>query len=82
MSNMSTSSSITAFRVVFILWGILGFLVASLSIFGMLSSASVGVGTSAFIAAGMLYWIGGMVFFGVGDLLQKVSRQPSPIKVS
>jgi hypothetical protein len=37
----------------------------------MISSASVGVGTSAYVAAGMLYWIGGMVFFGIGDLLQK-----------
>jgi uncharacterized membrane protein len=65
-------SSITGFRVCFILWGILGFLIASLSIFSMISSASVGVGTSAYVAAGMLYLIGGMVFFGIGDLLQKV----------
>jgi hypothetical protein len=60
-------------RVCFVLWGVLGFVVASVSILGMLASTSVGVGTSAYVAAGMLYWIGGMAFFGLGDLIAKAA---------
>jgi len=35
-------------------------------------SGSIGVGTSAYLAATSLIWIGGMVLFGIGALLARM----------
>lgn len=50
--------------VLFVLWGIGGFVLVLVSIIGsgVLAAAMVG-------AAGGILWIGGMVFFGIGALL-------------
>ncbi|MGY4488341.1 hypothetical protein ACVWWR_007532 [Bradyrhizobium sp. LM3.2] len=51
----------------FWLWGIFGLLFNAGTLFGL--TGSIGVGTSALLAASALIWIGGMVLFGVGALL-------------
>jgi len=33
--------------------------------------SGVGVGTSAYVTVAMLYWIGGMVLFGLGSLIHR-----------
>lgn len=54
-------------RVLFFVWGFFGLLFNSVTYLGL--SGSVGVGTSTYIALGMLFWIGGMILFGVGSLV-------------
>ena len=51
----------------FWLWGIIGLLFNAGSLMGL--TGSIGVGTSAYLAATSLIWIGGMVLFGIGALL-------------
>ena len=53
--------------VFFWLWGVVGFFINAL--FFLSIPSSVGVGTSAYIAACLLFWIGGMLFFGLGALV-------------
>jgi uncharacterized membrane protein len=48
-------------------WGVIGLLVNTGSFLSL--SGSIGVGTSAYMAAGLLYWIGGMFLFGIGALM-------------
>jgi hypothetical protein len=57
-------------KVLFWIWGVAGLLIGTLSLLTTITG-SVGVGTSAYISAGLLYWIGGMVLFGVGALMVK-----------
>lgn len=52
---------------IFWLWGVLGLLFNTVSFFGL--TGSVGMGTSAYITASSLIWIGGMILFGLGALL-------------
>ena len=64
---------------IFWLWGGLGFLVNAISFFGL--TGSIGVGTSAYLAAGSLLWIGGMILFGLGALISASSydfKRPDP----
>jgi hypothetical protein len=57
----------TFLAALFWIWGLLGLLINA---GGFLSlGASIGVGTSAYMAAGSLFWIGGMVLFGIGALI-------------
>jgi hypothetical protein len=56
--------------VFFWIWGIAGLLLNTVNYFAL--SGSVGVGTSTYVALGFLYWIAGMVLFGVGALMAKV----------
>ncbi|UPK40123.1 hypothetical protein IVB18_24570 [Bradyrhizobium sp. 186] len=51
----------------FWLWGVVGLLFNAGTLFGL--TGSIGVGTSALLAASALIWIGGMVLFGIGALL-------------
>jgi hypothetical protein len=51
----------------FWLWGFLGLIFNAGSLLGL--TGSVGVGTSAYLTATSLIWIGGMVLFGMGALL-------------
>jgi hypothetical protein len=44
-----------------------------------LASWLIGVGSSSFVSAVALVWIGGMVFFGLGSLLDKRARQHSAL---
>ena len=53
--------------VLFWIWGSLGLLFHAGSLFGL--TGSIGVGTSAYLTASCLVWIGGMVLFGIGGLL-------------
>lgn len=48
-------------------WGIVGFFVTFTYLLGLPNN--VGVGTSAYLAAVILMWIGGMFMFGVGALI-------------
>jgi hypothetical protein len=62
------------FTVFFGIWGAVGFII-NLANFGFASlSASIGVGTSAYLMAGILLWIGGMVLFGIAALLTPPPR--------
>ncbi|MET4294768.1 hypothetical protein ABIB06_006601 [Bradyrhizobium sp. LB8.2] len=51
----------------FWLWGVVGLLFNAGTLFGL--AGSIGVGTSAVLAASALIWIGGMILFGIGALL-------------
>ena len=53
--------------VLFWLWGGLGLFFNAGSLLGL--TGSVGVGTSAYLTATSLIWIGGMLLFGIGALL-------------
>ena len=53
--------------VAFYLWGFLGLLINGASFLAL--TGNVGVGTSAYLAAGNLLWIGGMVLFGLGAVI-------------
>jgi len=55
------------FSVCFWIWGILGLIGNTVNFFS--ATGSVGVGTSAYITMCILYWIGGMLLFGLGGLL-------------
>jgi hypothetical protein len=58
-------------KVMFVIWGGLGLLGNIVSTIELFAANSVGVGTSAYVSAMALIWIGGMVFFGLGALLFK-----------
>jgi hypothetical protein len=69
--------------VMFWIWGLLGWLASTISYFSL--TGSIGVGTSAYLAAGFLYWIGGMLLFGLGALLSGGSfdfMRPAPSDAS
>jgi hypothetical protein len=53
--------------VLFWLWGGVGLFLNAGSLLGL--TGSVGVGTSAYLTATSLIWIGGMLLFGIGALL-------------
>jgi hypothetical protein len=53
--------------VLFWFWGGVGLFFNAGSLLGL--TGSIGVGTSAYLAATALIWIGGMVLFGIGALL-------------
>jgi hypothetical protein len=57
--------------LLFWIWGICGFALVAIQaseVFGKLKDG-VGVGSSSFLAAIAVVWIGGMVFFGLGALI-------------
>ena len=62
-----TSAGRGFLSILFWLWGLVGLLFNAGSLLGL--TGSIGVGTSAYLAATSLIWIGGMVLFGVGALL-------------
>ena len=53
--------------VIFWLWGAVGLVFNAGALLGL--TGSIGVGTSAYLAATSLIWIGGMVLFGLGAVL-------------
>ncbi len=53
--------------VCFWIWGVIGLFFNTGNF--LTATGNVGVGTSAYNSMGMLYWIGGMILFGVGGLL-------------
>lgn len=57
-------------KVSFYVWGATGFAINCYSALYLVLASGIGVGTSAYFAASALVWIGGMVFFGLGSLLQ------------
>ena len=59
----------------FWLWGAAGLILVGMEIVKMMDklSTDVGVGTSSFSAAISLFWIGGMLFFGLGAMLSAAS---------
>lgn len=57
----------TAFTILFWVWGGVGLLINGFSFLGL--SGNIGVGTSAYLAASILLWIGGMVLFGFGAVI-------------
>ncbi|MCP3412726.1 hypothetical protein NLM16_01275 [Bradyrhizobium brasilense] len=64
-SSYGASKGVLA--VFFWLWGIVGLLFNAGTLFGL--TGNIGVGTSAYLTATCLVWIGGMVLFGIGALL-------------
>jgi len=64
-------------KLVFWIWGVGGLLICGLNYFSL--SGSVGVGTSTYMALGFLYWLGGIVLFGIGALAANV-RPPAVTK--
>jgi hypothetical protein len=57
----------TFFSICFWSWGTIGFLICTGNY--MTLHGSVGVGTSTYMALGFLYWLGGMMLFGLSALL-------------
>ncbi len=69
----------TALTIGFWLWGVVGLFGSTLFILTN-ATGTVGVGTSAYITMILLYWIGGMLMFGLGALLINASydfKRPS-----
>jgi hypothetical protein len=58
-------------RKAFVIWGFLGFIANSIIHIGLFSG-SVGVGTSTWASAVALMWIGGMIFFGLGAIIERI----------
>ena len=71
VTSAKIESLVTGMRVFlgfcFWLWGLIGLLINTVTYLGGMTG-SVGIGTSAYVTVGMLYWIGGMILFGVGML--------------
>jgi hypothetical protein len=67
-------------KVLFGVWGVLGFLVAILTMIPLWMETNMTVikaaGMGAYISCGMLFWIGGMVLFGFASLMQQQKPQP------
>jgi hypothetical protein len=57
----------TIFSVLFWIWGGAGFFLCTANYMSL--SGSVGVGTSTYMALGFLYWLCGMVLFGLAALI-------------
>ena len=57
--------------VLFWMWGAGGLILNTISFVG--ATGAIGVGTSAYLTVGMLYWIGGMVMFGIASLIHRSS---------
>src|ERR1700730_12035039 len=53
--------------VMFWIWGLGGLIAIGFEFMSI--PAGVGVGTSSYIAAQSVYWLGGMVLFGLGALI-------------
>lgn len=62
-------------KVMFVIWGGLGLLINTFNFISMLAP-SIGVGSSSFVSAMALIWIGGMVFFGLGSLVFRSQQHP------
>jgi hypothetical protein len=61
-------------QVAFMIWGILGLILSLFSLIGIVFSLEVGVGTSAYVSALVLIWIGGMLFFALGAIMNLMNR--------
>lgn len=74
-SPLPINGSIGAIRFLlgflFWIWGLGGFSFVAIDLVAMLGKLKegVGVGSSSFLAAVAVVWIGGMVFFGLGALI-------------
>jgi uncharacterized membrane protein len=70
-------SNVTGFRILFIVWGLLGFLLAAFSMTRLWSvdNGITAVALSTYVSCGLLFWIGGMTFFGFADLLAKTKSE-------
>jgi hypothetical protein len=63
---------------VFGIWGGVGLIISLASYSNASQSASIGVGTSAYLMVGLLLWIGGMILFGMAALLAE--RPPASVE--
>lgn len=61
-----SSGSRAFLKFCFWTWGIIGLLGNTINFLS--ATGMIGVGTSAYITMGLLYWIGGMLLFGIGAL--------------
>ena len=57
------------FKVLFFAWGWIGLLLNLIFVFVSFHKAVAGAGTSAFVTATEVLWIGGCTFFGLGALI-------------
>jgi hypothetical protein len=84
VAEWTTSAKIESSRgafcvVIFWIWGIFGLLVNTANF--LMATGNVGVGTSAYLTLGMLYWIAGMMLFGLGAIIPRSSydfKRPNP----
>jgi hypothetical protein len=65
-SNQSSGHGVLT--VFFWSWGLIGLFYNGGALMSL--TGSVGIGKSAFLSASALVWIGGMVLFGIGALLE------------
>jgi len=65
----------TILKWVFWIWGGVGLIISLVNYSSASQSASIGVGTSAYLMVGILLWIGGMVLFAIAALFAE--RAPS-----
>lgn len=66
--DQRTSGARTFLAGLFWLWGLGGMLIIGAE-FAVLFTGSVGIGTSGYVTAHCVFWLGGLVFFGIGALL-------------
>jgi hypothetical protein len=71
-----TGSAVGRFiwALLFWIWGMGGFVINSVLYLAL--QGNVGMGTSAYMALGFLYWIGGMLLFGLGALIARSLSNP------
>jgi hypothetical protein len=62
-----------AFSVAFYIWGFLGLVANGLNFMAL--EGNIGVGTLTHLVGGNLLWIGGMVLFGFGSLINSSRSQ-------
>src|SRR5262249_15657432 len=76
----TNSEEETEMKVLFGVWGVLGFLVAILTMIPLWMETNMTVikaaGMGAYISSGMLFWIGGMVVLGFASLMQQQKPEP------
>ena len=61
-------------QVFFLIWGILGFIFSFGLWLHLVTTPEIGVGSSTYIGACFVFWIGGMIFFALTDLVFKARR--------
>jgi hypothetical protein len=68
-------------QVAFMIWGILGLLGSLFMFFDLIFPLTVGVGTSAYVSAMVLIWIGGMLFFALGAILNVMNQARADVEI-
>jgi len=65
--EVTRSEGRTFLKICFWVWGVVGLIGNTINFLS--ATGSVGMGTSTYITMCLLYWIGGLLLFGMGALM-------------